>query len=123
MKFKDGDKASELKVIDKVGKRNTGTTVKFLPNAKYFDSVKISIPKLKHVLRAKAVLCSGLNVRFIDNTVSKEKSLSEQWCFEDGLSDYLTQATAEFETLPTEPFVGSVQGNDEAVDWAIQWLP
>ena len=123
MKFKDGDKASELKVIDKVGKRNTGTTVKFLPNAKYFDSVKISIPKLKHVLRAKAVLCSGLNVRFIDNTVSKEKSLSEQWCFEDGLSDYLIQATAEFETLPTEPFVGSVQGNDEAVDWAIQWLP
>ena len=123
MKFKDGDKASELKVIDKVGKRNTGTTVKFLPNAKYFDSVKISIPKLKHVLRAKAVLCSGLNVRFIDNTVSTEKSLSEQWCFEDGLSDYLTQATAEFETLPTEPFVGSVQGNDEAVDWAIQWLP
>ena len=123
MKFKEGDKASELKVIDKVGKRNTGTTVKFLPNAKYFDSVKISIPKLKHVLRAKAVLCSGLKVRFIDNTVSAEKSQSEQWCFEDGLTDYLTQATSEFETLPLEPFVGSVQGNEEAVDWAIQWLP
>ena len=123
MKFKDGDKASELKIIDKVGKRNTGTTVKFLPNEKYFDSVKISIPKLKHVLRAKAVLCSGLNVRFIDNTVSAEKSQSEQWCFEDGLTDYLTQATSEFETLPLEPFVGSVQGNEEAVDWAIQWLP
>ncbi len=123
MKFKDGDKASELKVIDRVGKRNTGTTVKFLPNEKYFDSVKISIPKLKHVLRAKAVLCSGLKVRFIDNTVSAEKSQSEQWCFEDGLTDYLTQATSEFETLPLEPFVGSVQGNEEAVDWAIQWLP
>ena len=74
MKFKDGEKASELKVIDKVGKRNTGTTVKFLPNEKYFDSVKISIPRLKHVLRAKAVLCSGLNVRFIDNTASKGKA-------------------------------------------------
>ena len=123
MKFKDGDKASELKVIDRVGKRNTGTMVKFLPNEKYFDSVKISIPKLKHVLRAKAVLCSGLKVRFIDNTVSAEKSQSEQWCFEDGLTDYLTQATSEFETLPLEPFVGSVQGNEEAVDWAIQWLP
>ncbi|MCH2357375.1 MAG: DNA topoisomerase IV subunit B [Pseudomonadales bacterium] len=123
MKFKDGDKASELKVIDRVGRRNTGTMVKFLPNEKYFDSVKISIPKLKHVLRAKAVLCSGLKVRFIDNTVSAEKSQSEQWCFEDGLTDYLTQATSEFETLPLEPFVGSVQGNEEAVDWAIQWLP
>ena len=123
MKFKNGDKASELKVIDRVGKRNTGTTVKFLPNEKYFDSAKISIPKLKHVLRAKAVLCSGLNVRFIDNTVSTEKSQSEQVCFEEGLTVYLTQAPSEFEPLHFDPFVGSEQGNAEAVDWAIQWLP
>jgi len=123
MKFKDGEKASELKATGKVGRRNTGTMVKFLPNEKYFDSVKISIPKLKHVLRAKAVLCSGLRVVFIDNTVSKAKAQSEEWCFEDGLTDYLTQATANFETLPEVPFIGSIQGNDEAVDWAIQWLP
>lgn len=123
MSFKDGEKASELKQIDTVGKRNTGTTVIFFPNEKYFDSPKISIPKLKHVLRAKAVLCSGLTVSFIDNTVSKEKAQSEEWYFEDGLLDYLLQSTAEFETLPREPFSGSVQGNDEAVDWAVQWLP
>ncbi len=123
MKFKDGEKASELKATGKVGRRNTGTMVKFLPNEKYFDSVKISIPKLKHVLRAKAVLCSGLRVVFIDNTVSKAKAQSEEWCFEDGLTDYLIQATANFETLPEAPFIGSIQGNDEAVDWAIQWLP
>ena len=122
MKFKGGNKASELKVIGKVGKRNTGTTVTFVPDEKYFDSIKISIPKLKHVLRAKAVLCSGFRVVFVDNTVPKEKAQSEEWCFEDGLVDYLIQATEEFETLPAEPFVGSVQGNDEAVDWAIQWL-
>ena len=123
MSFKGGEKASELKAIDTVGKRNTGTTVKFLPDGKYFDSVKISIPRLKHVLRAKAVLCSGLRVTFVDNTVTEEKSQSEEWCFEDGLIDYLTQATADYETLPKEPFSGSVQGGDEAVDWAIQWLP
>lgn len=123
MSFKDGEKASELKAIDTVGKRNTGTTVKFLPDEKYFDSVKISIPRLKHVLRAKAVLCSGLRVTFFDNTVSKEKAQSEEWIFEDGLIDYLTQSTADYETLPREPFYGSVQGNDEAVDWAVQWLP
>ena len=74
MKFKGGEKASELKVTGKVGKRNTGTTVTFLPDEKYFDSVKISIPRLKHVLRAKAILCSGLRVTFVDNTVSKAKS-------------------------------------------------
>ena len=123
MKFRNGNKASELKVVGKVGQRNTGTTVTFLPDEKYFDSVKISIPRLKHVLRAKAVLCSGLKVVFIDDTVAKSKAQSEEWCYEDGLVDYLTQATAGFETLPQEPFTGSVQGNDEAVDWAVQWLP
>lgn len=123
MKFKGGNKASELKVIDSVGKRNTGTTVIFTPDEKYFDSVKISIPRLKHVLRAKAVLCSGLRVIFIDKTATADKAQSEEWCFEDGLTDYLTQSTGEWETLPEEPFTGSVQGNDEAVDWAVQWLP
>lgn len=123
MKFKNGNKASELKEIGKVGQRNTGTTVIFLPDEKYFDSVKISIPRLKHVLRAKAVLCSGLKVVFIDETVAKAKAQSEEWYYEDGLVDYLTQATSGFETLPQQPFTGSVQGNDEAVDWAIQWLP
>lgn len=123
MTFRGGEKASELKAVGTVGQRNTGTTVTFLPDEKYFDSMRISIPKLKHVLRAKAVLCSGLRVVFIDHTVAAAKSQSEEWCYEDGLGDYLTQATAEFETLPQEPFMGSVQGNDEAVDWAIQWLP
>lgn len=123
MKFKGGDKASELKPIDTVGKRNTGTTVSFLPDEKYFDSPKISIPRLKHVLRAKAVLCPGLKVSFIDKTVDSDKAQSEDWCYEDGLTDYLTLATEEFETLPLTPFTGSMQGNDEAVDWAVQWLP
>ena len=122
MKFKNGDKASELKVIKKVGKRNTGTTVRFLPDGQYFDSVKISISKLKHLLRAKAVLCPGLTVAFIDNSVTKAKSQSEEWFYEDGLVDYLIHANSGYETLPMTPFTGSIQGNDEAVDWAIQWL-
>jgi len=123
MTFRGGEKASELKVIDSVGKRNTGTSVKFSPDGRYFDSVKIAIPRLKHVLRAKAVLCPGLRVVFNDKTVGKDKAQSEEWFFEDGLTDYLLQATTGFETVPGEPFVGSVQGNEEAVDWALQWMP
>lgn len=123
MKFRDGDKVSELTPIGSAPKRMTGTTVRFLPDEKYFDSSKISINKLKHVLRAKAVLCSGLRVVFIDNTVEDDKSQSEEWIFEDGLTDYLTQSTRGWPVLPDTPFVGSMQGNTEAVDWAVQWLP
>ncbi|MDG2090779.1 MAG: DNA topoisomerase IV subunit B [Gammaproteobacteria bacterium] len=123
MSFKGGDKATDLKVIDSVGQRNTGTIIKFYPDPKYFDSPNVSIPKLIHLLRAKAVLCPGLRVVFEDNTVSEEKSQSNEWYFEDGLTDYLIQATTGFETLPKKPFTGSLEGNDEAVDWAVQWLP
>lgn len=123
MKFADGEKVSELTPISTAPKRMTGTTVRFLPDEKYFDSPKISISKLKHVLRAKAVLCSGLRVCFIDNTVSEDKSQSEEWLYEEGLHDYLTQSTRGWPTLPQEPFIGSLQGNDEAAEWAVQWLP
>ena len=123
MSFKDGEKASDLKVIDSVGKRNTGTTVCFYPDPKYFDSSSVSISRLIHLLRAKAVLCPGLRVTFVDNINSGDKSKSNEWHYEDGISDYLQQATEGFETLPQEPFAGSMSGNNEAVDWAVQWLP
>ncbi|WP_166423476.1 DNA topoisomerase IV subunit B [Paraglaciecola sp. 20A4] len=118
--FENGDKVEELKIIDTCGKRNTGTRVHFWPNAQYFDSAKFSVTKLLHVLRAKAVLCPGLRIRF-DDKVSKE---THEWYFEDGLKDYLYQSVGESITLPAEtPFVGAVSGNTEAVDWAVIWLP
>ena len=123
MTFADGEKKTPLKVIDKVGQRNTGTTIKFSPNPKYFDSPNISIPRLIHVLRAKAVLCPGLHMIFEDFTVKEDRAQSEEWCYEDGLTDYLIQSTKGFESIPAEPFTGSMQGNDEAVDWAVSWLP
>jgi topoisomerase-4 subunit B len=123
MNFASGLKTSELEIIDKVGQRNTGTTVRFMPDPKYFDSPNVSISRLIHVLRAKAVLCPGLRVTFIDNTASAEKARSEEWCYEDGLADYLKQSTLDHLCLPEQPFTGTMQGNDEAVDWAVLWLP
>ena len=119
MSFADGAKASDLTVIDSCGRRNTGTTVRFKPDPGYFDSPKFSVSKLKHVLRAKAVLCPGLKVVFVDETGDG----SEEWFYEDGLADYLRSSTSGWETLPAEPFVGTFSGNHEAVDWAVQWLP
>ncbi|MDX2348854.1 MAG: DNA topoisomerase IV subunit B [Porticoccus sp.] len=119
MGFAGGDKVTELTVVDTCGKRNTGTLVRFKPDAQYFDSVKYSIPRLKHVLRAKAVLCAGLEVTFKDEASGE----TEAWCYEDGLEDYLRSATTGWETVPVEPFTGSFASESEAVDWAVQWLP
>ncbi|MGJ8678786.1 DNA topoisomerase IV subunit B [Paraglaciecola sp.] len=118
--FENGDKVQELEVVDTCGKRNTGTKVHFWPDEKYFDSGKFSVTKLLHVLRAKAVLCPGLRIRF-DNKINNETT---EWYFEDGLRDYLYQSVKEYVTLPEDaPFVGVFSGNTEAADWAVMWLP
>ncbi|WP_455217486.1 DNA topoisomerase IV subunit B [Kaarinaea lacus] len=117
--FANGKKIADLEEIGTVGKRNTGTTLRFWPDKQFFDSPKFSVPRLKHVLRAKAVLCPGLKVTFYDEHTDE----SCEWHYEDGLKDYLVDALEGTETLPNEPFLGSFEGNTEAADWAVLWLP
>ncbi len=124
MGFANGDKASDLEVIGSCGKRETGTSVRFLPDPKYFETPKFSASRLRHVLRAKAVLCPKLRVTFLDETVlEKNGNERDEWYYEDGLQDYLQGATQEYEVIPAIPFVGSFRSDREAVDWAVQWLP
>lgn len=123
MSFKDGHRAKKLSVKDEVGKRNTGTMINFTPNPKYFDSPKFSVSRMKHLLRAKAVLCPGLKVIFTDETASKNTEGTFEWYYEDGVKDYLASALEGYTVLPAEPFIGAVAANEEAVDWAVQWLP
>jgi len=117
--FVNGDKKDQLKQTGTVGKKNSGTSLRFWPNPKYFDSPVFSVTRLKHVLRAKAVLCPGLKVKFY---IEKTKE-STEWMYQDGLSDYLLGSLADYELLPSAPFVSSLQGEHEAVDWAVLWLP
>jgi len=119
MAFADGHKVSDLEQVGKVGRNNTGTTLRFWPNPKYFDSNKFSVRQLLHVLRAKAVLCPGLEVRFLDEG-SGEKY---RWQYQDGLKDYLLDALQGLPLLPEEPFIGAISSEREAADWAVVWLP
>ena len=115
--FKNGQVHSRLEVVGDVGKSNTGTTVRFWPDTSYFDAPDFALPKLKHVLKAKAVLCPGLRVRFsVEKTGEKE-----EWLYTEGLSQYLRESLESTEWLPDEPFVGKVEGEQEGVDWAVVW--
>jgi len=117
--FRGGDIKDKLKPIGKVGQRNTGTRIRFWPDKKYFDSPNISLVRLRHLLRAKAVLCPKLRVRLFDEA-SGEK---DEWCYEDGLVDYLMSAVDGFDRLPEKPLSASMESNNETADWAVLWLP
>ena len=119
MSFSGGEKKADLEVVDTCGQRNTGTILRFWPDSKYFDSVKFSISRLRHILKAKAVLCGGLSVSFFDENTNQ----TEEWYFEDGLRDYLMESSSNYTTLPEDPFIGKSSTNSESVEWAIQWMP
>ena len=119
MAFAGGDKSSDLEEIGTVGRHTTGTTLRFWPDPKYFDTPKFAVRPLTHLLQAKAVLCPGLKVSFRDDATGEEQT----WCYQDGLKDYLAQALAGLELVPAEPFVGNLESTNEAASWALAWLP
>ena len=119
MAFRDGFTDSALKTVGTVGKRNTGTRVRFWPDPKYFDTPKFNLRAIKHILRAKAVLCPGLRVTLFDEA-SGERA---EWYYEDGLRDYLRGLLTDRDVLPPEFFLGKLAKEGEAADWALCWLP
>ncbi len=119
MAFRDGDRASDLDIVGSVGKKNTGTRLRFWPDPKYFDTPKFNLRHLRHVLRAKAVLCPGLTVSLLDAATGDK----DQWFYEDGLRDYLKSELGTSETLPPDLFVGQLKKDSEIVDWAATWVP
>ncbi len=119
MAFAQGEKTSDLEQIGTVGRRNTGTRIRFWPEARYFDHPDFDVKRLAHLLRAKAVLCPGLEVVLEDRI----RGETRRWQYQDGLRDYLLDALGDAPRLPEEPFTGSFSGHDEAVDWALTWLP
>src|SRR6187401_1683853 len=118
--FKDGKVSSKLEVVGTVGQRNTGTTVRFWPDPKFFDSDKFSVPSLKHVLKAKAVLCPGLKITF-ENEATKEK---DEWFFTGDLAAYLKDEIGKEDVLPAEPiFAKNENAKVNAIEYALVWTP
>ncbi|MFP6775560.1 MAG: DNA topoisomerase IV subunit B [PS1 clade bacterium] len=115
--FASGAVKSELEEISIVGKRNTGTTVKFMPDGQFFDSSKFSVTQLRHILRSKAVLCPGLEVQF-ENQVD---STTDNWVYKEGLKDYLSMSLDGLDSIPSSPFVIDYKSNDQQLNCSLSW--
>ena len=118
MTFAHGERKTALKTLGTVNKRDSGTTIRFTPDASYFDNPKFSVKDLKHTLRAKAVLCPGLRISFFDEAANKKY----EWHYQDGLKDYISDSLQDYEIIPAEPWMGSFKAESEEVDWAVTWL-
>jgi topoisomerase-4 subunit B len=118
MSFRGGEKHADLEVVGKVGKANTGTTIRFWPDPQYFDSANFSLPRLRHLLRAKAVLCPGLSVVLVVEATGER----EEWLYAGGLADYLEEEIGDGERLPETPITGAAEGAHESAEWALLWM-
>ncbi|WP_119342814.1 DNA topoisomerase IV subunit B [Facilibium subflavum] len=115
--FENGHKTQDLHIIGQVGKKNTGTTLRFWPDSQYFDSPKYALKRLKHLLKAKAVLCSGLEIDYINEQLNE----TQRWQYDNGLRSYMTEAVSGFDILPEIPFSGEFQDQQYIVSWALCW--
>lgn len=118
LRFVNGEADGKLKVIGQTHVNDVGTSIRFWPDGKYFDSNKFAIPQLKHVLRAKAVLCPGLRISF----TNEQSGETDEWYYEDGVSAYLQTALVDVARLPQTPFVGEFAASNEEAVWAVTWL-
>ncbi len=116
--FSDGLKRTELEEIGTVGQRNTGTRIRFWPDPQFFDTAKFSVRKLAKLLRAKAVLCPGLEIELIDESDSSNNAL---WFFEDGLTEYVKHSLADCEWIPENGFREKKTGDGEEAEWIVLW--
>jgi len=119
MNFSHGEPVSALETVGSVGKKNTGTHLRFWPDSGYFDTPKFNLRALRHLLRAKAVLCPGLTVTLLDESSQQ----ADSWHYQGGLGDYLRSELGQTEPLPAELFSGKLKRSTETVDWTLAWLP
>jgi len=117
MSFEGGEKTSDLKKVGDIGPRNTGTSISFLPDPQYFETIKIDKSSLKHLLKAKAVLCPGLTIEYHDD--KKNEKIS--WNYENGLISYLSESSGDIELLLEESISCSKLGDDNALDFVLNW--
>jgi len=120
MSFANGQKENELQVVGNAGGRKRGTVIRFWPDPDFFDTIKVNVPRLKRLLRAKAVLCPGLTVAFSDEN---DAGNNEEWYYEDGLKDYILGELEGYELIPEEPYIGRHRGEEEEVEWGLTWVP
>lgn len=125
MAFEHGNVVSQLTKQEAQRKKQRGTQVRFWVDGRYFDNPKFSIKALKHTLKAKAVLCVGLKVDFVNENIDdNEANLSQSWQYSDGVIEYLTEQTKQAELLPSTPFYFNqepAKGERGGATFAIAW--
>ncbi len=115
--FENGHKTEDLSITKRIGKKNTGTSVHFYPNAKYFDTASFSKTAIKTALRSKAILCKGLVTTFFDER-SGEKVI---WEYDHGIDEYLDENLSEKKCVFPSCFSGKSKGEDIHIIWAVNW--
>ena len=117
MNFKGGEKISDLKKVGDIGPRNTGTAISFTPDSQYFETTNIDKSNLKHLLKAKAVLCPGLTIEYFD----EKKNEKIPWNYENGLISYLSESSEGIDLLLEESISCSKLTEDNALDFVLNW--
>ena len=105
-----------------------GTSVMFHPDAEIFGSLRLKPARLFKMVRSKAYLFSGVEIRWKSEIDDGETPQEAVFHFPNGLADYLNESMTGNMTYADRPFAGKVSFEEKfgipgSVEWAINWTP
>jgi len=116
--------------VEKVGQapNRRGTTVTFHADEQIFGSHRMKPARLLKMVRSKAYLFSGVEIRWKSAVDDGETPQEAIFHFPGGLADYLAETLGGASTYAERPFAGTVEfrekfGAPGKVEWAINWTP
>mgnify|MGYP001320388849 FL=1 len=105
-----------------------GTAVTFHPDAEIFGSLQFRPSRLFKMVRSKAYLFSGVEIRWKSAVADGDTPLEATFHYPNGLADFLALSMEGATTYADRPFAGKVNFQDKfgvpgSVEWAINWTP
>ncbi|MBW7921292.1 MAG: DNA topoisomerase IV subunit B [Rubellimicrobium sp.] len=116
--------------VEKVGPapNRRGTSVTFHADPEIFGSQLMRAARLFRMVRSKAYLFSGVEIRWKSAVEDGDTPLEATFHFPGGLAQYLGETLNGTQVLVEQPFAGKVDFQDKfgvpgSVEWAINWTP
>jgi len=116
--------------VQKVGPapNRRGTAITFHPDAQIFGALKFRPARLLKMVRSKAYLFSGVEIRWKSAIADGDTPMEAVFHFPGGLADYLREQLGGDVTYAERPFAGKVGFQEKfglpgSVEWAVNWTP
>jgi DNA gyrase subunit B len=116
--FARGEPTTDVEIVGKSEKDDTGTLISFLPDADVFEELDLSAETLAQRLRETAFLTRSLQIVLVDERAEGERY---EFKYDGGIRDFVTYINEAKEPIHKRIVYFENTSDEGAVEIAMQW--